>query len=211
MSAVPVRFTFGLDLGRPDRGPQPRSEAAFAQGVEAARSEGREAGFAEGERSAASKAARQLAAACEALATRAAELVAAEDGRRRAIAAEAVELAAAIAAKLAGGLVARAPEAPLAALLTECLGSLEAAPHLVIRCHPDLAGRLRDIAEARLAAAGFAGRLLIEPDPALRLADGRIEWADGGMARDHDAMMAGIDAAIAAFLAGPAPHKETSP
>jgi flagellar assembly protein FliH len=204
LSALPARFTFDLDLGRTERPAPARGEAALARSVEAARGEGHATGFAEGERSAASKAARQLAGACEALAGRAAQLVAAEDERRRTLAAEATGLAGAIARKLAAGLIERQPQAPLLALLGQCLTSLEGASQLVITCHPDLAAPLGEPAQARLAAAGFAGRLVIEPDPRLALGDGRIEWADGGLARDHNAILAEIEARIAAFLAEPA-------
>jgi len=200
MSPRPARFTFDLDLGRGDRGPSP-GDATHAARLEAARAEGREAGFAEGERSAASKAARQLAASVEALAQRAAQLVAAQDETRRALLGEATGLAAVVAKKLAAGLVEREPEGALLSLVERCLASLDGVPHLVIRCHPDLVEKLQAGAEPRLAAAGFAGRLVVVGEPQLRLGDGRVEWADGGLVRDQSALSEHIDRTIAAYLA----------
>ena len=51
--------------------------------------------------------------------------------------------------------------------------SLSGVPHLVIRCHPDLADQIRDIANAQIATSGYAGRLVVmgEPDPIPRIRD----------------------------------------
>src|SRR5690606_22102844 len=101
--------------------------------------------------------------------------------------------------KLARHLLDREPTAEIEALVTECLASLDAVPHLVIRCHPDLADAIREIATARIATSGFAGRLVVIGEPEIGLGDARLEWADGGIVRDSAALEAEIDRRIAQF------------
>src|SRR5690606_33496225 len=85
---------------------------------------------------------------------------------------QSVELAASVARKLAAHLIAREPQAELAALVAECMASLEAAPHMVIRCHPDLCDAIKPIAEERMKIAGVTGRLVVLGDPEIGLGDG---------------------------------------
>ncbi len=112
-----------------------------------------------------------------------------------------MDLAASVARKLAAHLVARQPQAEMAALIAECMASLENAPHLVIRCHPDLCDALKAITEERMKMSGFSGRLVVLGDPDIRLGDGRIEWADGGLVRDINAISNEINTRISAYLA----------
>ena len=93
-----------------------------------------------------------------------------------------------IARKLAAQPRRREPTAEIEALVAECLASLDGVPHLVIRCDPELADAVRDIAEARMTTSGFTGRLVVMGDPEIALGDGRIEWADGGLVRDSAAI-----------------------
>ena len=79
--------------------------------------------------------------------------------------------------------------------------SLNGVPHLVIRCHPDLADQIRDIATAQVASSGYQGRLVVMGEPDIRLGDGRIEWVDGGLVRDSAALDAQIQDSIAQYLA----------
>ncbi|HVW94237.1 MAG TPA: hypothetical protein VHB74_16725 [Devosia sp.] len=205
MPVIPAKFTFDLDLGRSPAEGEVLTEAVEGEMRAAAREDGYksgyDAGYAAGERNAASVAGQALAVAASILTDRAASLLGQIDKARAEAARDAVTLSAVIAGKLTAALVAREPAAELDALLTECLASLENVPHLVIRCHPDLADRLRDIATERAAAAGFTGRLIVMGEPEIPLADGRIEWADGGLVRDMDAIGAEIDARIATYLA----------
>ena len=201
MSASPARFTFDLDLGdKPDRAAF-ISDAARLAMLQQARAEGYAEGFTAGERSAVSASSAALAAAATILADRAGDLLGSLDRARETAQSEAVNLAAAIARKLASSLIAAEPAAELAALLTDCLASLEGVPHLVIRCHPDLADRLRELAAARIAASGFTGRLIVMGEPDIALGNGRLEWADGGLVRDLATVETAIDQRIADYLA----------
>ncbi len=201
MTPSPARFTFDLDLGRSGDRQQSASDSGFAALLQKARMEGYAEGFAEGERSATAAAAQLLGTAAETLGDAAMQLLAGLDATLGASRRDAVELAASIGRKLAANLLAREPTAEIEALLTECLASLEAVPHLVIRCHPDLADAVRELAATRIADSGFTGRLIVMGDPDRSLGDGRIEWADGGLVRDMAAISAGIDKSIAAYLA----------
>ncbi|HTJ56277.1 MAG TPA: hypothetical protein VL418_01765 [Devosiaceae bacterium] len=201
MPAAPAKFTFDLDLRDQPPSGLLMSEAARAELQQQARNAGYADGVAAGEHSAAATSARSLAQAADALGGRAAALLAQVDQYGSARRREAIELASTVGRKLAAALLAKQPAAELEALLIDCLSSLDGVPHLVIRCHPDLADAMRDIASARIATSGFTGRLIVMGDPDITLGDGRIEWADGGLVRDEAAISAAIDARIAAYLA----------
>ena len=213
--AQPARFTFDLDLGKrtkPTAPPEPTMpERLVAELLAQARQEAYAEGLAAGERNAASVAAQTLAAAAGTLATQSAEMAAALDDAAANAQREAVELAASIGRKLALHLLARYPTVELEALIGECMQSLNGVPHLVVRCHPDIADGIRDIATAHMQTSGFAGRLVVMGDPEQRLGDGRLEWVDGGLVRDIGAISKDIDRKISAYLAarsGQSRHEE---
>ncbi|MCR6671740.1 FliH/SctL family protein [Devosia ginsengisoli] len=205
MTPAPARFTFDLDLGkrtRPTAPPEPTMpERLVAELLAQAREEAYAEGLAAGERNATSIAAQTLAAAAATLATQSAEMAAALDTAAEQAQREAVELAASIGRKLALHLLARYPTVELDALIAECMQSLNGVPHLVVRCHPDIADGIRDIATAHMQTSGFAGRLVVMGDPEQRLGDGRLEWVDGGLVRDIGAIAKDIDLKISAYLA----------
>ena len=201
MPATPAKFTFDLDLGRREEHNRLLSESAVAGMLADARTAGFAEGFAAGEQGVTAKAAKQLSAAATALGERVAAIAASLDDNRKSTLAEAVELAASIARKLASSLIAEHPTAEIEALVAECLASLESVPHLVIRCHTELADAVREIATDRIATSGFAGRLVVMGDPEIALGDCRLEWVDGGLVRDQATLGIEIDRRIAAFLA----------
>jgi flagellar assembly protein FliH len=200
-AATPVKFRFDLDLGHREERNSVLTESALAALISKARAEGYGDGLAEGQRAQAVKAAERLAQAAERLADHAAAVNAALDDHRTATLADAVGLAAAIGKKLAGAMIAQSPTAEIEALITDCLASLDAVPHLVIRCAPELAEAVREIATTRIATSGFTGRLVVLGDPDQAQGDARIEWVDGGIARDRATLESQIDARIANFLA----------
>jgi flagellar assembly protein FliH len=201
VTAAPAKFCFDLDLGHRQERNSVLTDSAMAALVAAARAEGWQEGLAQGERSATARAAETLAEAATALADRAAALNAALDEHRHQVLAEALGDAATVARKLAGHLLASQPAAEIEALLVECLASLDAVPHLVIRCEPVLADAVRTIALERIATSGFTGRLVVLGDPDIGPADARIEWVDGGVVRDRSQVEAEIDRRIDGYLA----------
>ena len=211
--AAPARFTFDLDLQqRPAAAPQPTMpETLVSQLLAQAREEAYAEGLAAGERTATATAAQTVAQAATALAAQTAQMSSAVDDASATSKREAIELAASVGRKLAANLLSRQPTAELEALIAECMQSLEGVPHLVIRCHPQIADAVREIATAHMATSGFAGRLIVMGDPDQGLGDGRLEWVDGGLVRDMDAIAAAVDEKIAAYLAatGGDPVEET--
>ncbi|MDB5536248.1 MAG: hypothetical protein JWP26_1336 [Devosia sp.] len=204
--AQPARFTFDLDLASRPAAPklvhQPMvPEDLVAQLMAQAREEAYAEGIAAGERNATAYSAQTMATAATALAARTAEMVASLDDANAANLRESVELAASIGRKLAMHLLARYPAVELDALIAECMASLEHVPHLVIRCNPDIADSVRDIATGHMSSSGFAGRLVVLGDPDIRLGDGRLEWVEGGLVRDINAISKQIDNKISAYLA----------
>jgi flagellar assembly protein FliH len=113
---------------------------------------------------------------------------------------EAIELAVAIARKLAPELVAREPLAEISALARECFGQLSTAPHVVVRVsdalHESARARLEDIARAQ----GFEGRLVVVAEPEIASGDCRFEWADGGVVRNMAKTEIAIGNAIGRYL-----------
>lgn len=207
-----ARFTFDLDLQAPGMGgraanghpapPVPSiPEDMVAQLIAAARAEAYAEGLAEGERNAATMSEQTIAAAAGALAAQTAPMVEALDQAMARHQGEAAELALSVGRKLALNLIARFPLSELEALVAECLTSLGGVPHLVIRCHPNLADAIRDAATAQMSHSGFSGRLVVMGDPDIRLGDGRLEWVDGGVVRDIVETAREIDRQIASYLA----------
>jgi flagellar assembly protein FliH len=201
MPSTAARFTFDLDLGHATETRRVVTEAALADLLAAARSEGYAQGLAEGEDGTNARTAKALAAAAQALASRTVEMAAAMDDARAEILEEAVSLAASIGHKLAHNLMDREPLVEIEALIRECLAGLDNAPHLVIRCAPELADAVKEIATNAMATSSFAGRLVVMGDPDQHLGNCRMEWVDGGLVRDIDAISAEIDTRIKAYLA----------
>ncbi len=200
MTAAPARFTFDLDLAATPRKTRMVAEDEFELAIARARREGYEQGVAQASASVEARTAETLAKAAEKLADQAATALAMVDEMQKEHIREAITLAGTIARKLAAHLIARHPHAELAALIEESLASLERAPHLVVRCHPDLCDAMREAAEVRMKSTGFAGRLVVMGDPDIRLGDGRLEWADGGVVRDINQISGEIDKRISAYL-----------
>ena len=210
---APAKFRFDLDLGHRQERNSVMTETAIAMLIANAHDEGRREGLAEGERAATVKAAQVIAKAASDLADHTAAMNAALDDNRQATLGDAVSLAAVIGRKLAHHLMDREPTAEIEALLAECLATLNAVPHLVIRCNPELADAVREIATSRIATSGFTGRLVVLGDPEIRMGDARIEWADGGIVRDSASLDAEIDQRIAQFIAarGGSTHTQGQP
>jgi flagellar assembly protein FliH len=114
---------------------------------------------------------------------------------------EAVEVAVAVAGKLAPELIAREPFAEISALATSTFSHLVKAPHVVVHIGADIyetaKAKLDEIAQAR----GFEGRLVVLSEPAMAPGDCRIEWADGGVARDRAASLTVIDDVVGRYVA----------
>lgn len=200
MTATPAKFTFDLDMGHRAVEAQTITDERLQGLLDAARREGFEAGRIEGEKTELARSAQALQASGEALGQQTAKLLSAFDNMRKQTLGDAVALSQTISKKLATQLIEREPVAELQPLIAECMASIDKAPHLVIRCHPDTADAVRDVAEQHMNTSGFEGRLVIMGEPDIALGDGRVEWVDGGIERNSETISNDIDKAIADYL-----------
>lgn len=199
-AAAPAKFTFDLDMSTRREKTSIVPERELAQMLEAARQEGYAKGQQAGTQSEEAEAQRAFQAAAENIAGQAIKLLQAMDITHRDALGQAARIGLTIGKKLSSHLMQRFPQAELEALIAESMRALEDAPHLVIRCHPDLADPIKAIADEHVNTSGFSGRLLIMGEPEIALGDGRLEWADGGLVRDSAAISQEIDTAITAWL-----------
>jgi len=199
--AVQAKYLFDQDFA-PDAksAEKAMAPAELAIMLAEAESNGYRDGFAAAEKEGTAVATRRMAVAFEQIGDaldRLARGLATIEGR---LETESVELAAAIARKLAPELVLREPFTEIATLATECLKHLAAAPHVVVRVNDSLhevaRARLDEIARAR----GFEGRLMVVAEPEIAVGDCKIEWADGGVVRDAARTDLAIGNAIGRYL-----------
>ncbi len=200
-----AKFLFDNDFaaGNPATRPVPPAEHALK--LAEAESKGFGDGFAAAEKEGAAVAARRTALAFE-------QIGAALEKMSRALAAvesrvetEAVELAVAVARKLAPELISREPFAEIGALAAECLRQLAAAPHVVVRVSDELLETAREALEETAVACGFQGRLVVVAEPDISTGDCRIEWADGGVVRTKADTELVIERAVNRYIASHRP------
>jgi flagellar assembly protein FliH len=113
---------------------------------------------------------------------------------------EAVEVAVAVARKLAPALIAREPFAEIAALASDCFRQLVAAPHIAVRVNDALYAAAKEKLDDILRARNFEGRLVVMAEHDIAVGDCRIEWADGGINRDSAAADAAISEAVNGYV-----------
>ena len=162
-------------------------------------------GFALGQAQARGEAEQRIAAALGLIADGLSRLDHALNGIEARLETEAVEVAVAVAAKLAPALIAREPFAEISALADECFTQLVSTPHIVVRVAADIFDTAKDKLEEIARAKGLEGRLVVMADAALPAGDCRIEWADGGVNRDSAAALAAIDDVVGRYVAARTP------
>ena len=200
--SAPAKFLFDVDFsaGHARHG-GPATKSAREIALDEAEARGHRAGQAAARAEVAAESARRAAAALEHIGHAIEQLsrgLGAIEGR---LEAEAVEVAASVATKLAPELIAREPFAEIAALAAECFRHLVGVPHVVVRINDaldrDVREQLDDIAHAR----GFTGRLVVLAEPDIAPGDCRVEWADGGVSRDRGRTDAAIAEAVQRYVA----------
>ena len=158
-------------------------------------------GFTAGEQQAHQEATKRMADALSVIADGLGRLDSALTAIETRLETEAVEVAVAVAAKLAPALIAREPFAEIAALATECFHHLVSTPLVTVRIAADIhetaKGQIEEIARSN----GFDGRLAVMSDESLAPGDCRIEWADGGIIRESTATASAIDETVARYIA----------
>jgi flagellar assembly protein FliH len=113
---------------------------------------------------------------------------------------EAVEVAVAVAKKLAPELIAREPFAEIAALAIDCFRHLVATPHVAVRVSDALQETAREKLDEIVRRCGLESRLVVLAEPDIAPGDCKIEWADGGINRDSEAIAATIGQAVTRYV-----------
>jgi flagellar assembly protein FliH len=196
---APAKYLFDHDFAAAGSGKPSIALAEHAR-LKDAEAAGYSRGFAAAQAEAKTDAERRSAAALE-------RIAAALEALDRSLAAvearletEAVEVAVAVARKLAPELVAREPFAKISALATNCFRHLVAAPHVVVRVNDSLQATAREKLDEIGRGRGRDSRLVVLAEPDIAPGDCRIEWADGGINRDSAATAAAIDEAVTRYI-----------
>jgi flagellar assembly protein FliH len=200
MMSSPVKFLFDHDFKATQEAKPSISLAAHQAELKEAEGVGYRSGFEAAKAEALVGAEHRSAAALERIAVTLEALGRGLSAVETKLETEAVEVAVAVAKKLAATLIEREPLAEIAALATGCFSQLVAAPHVVVRVnetqHEGVSEQIEKIARAR----GLASHLVVLAEPDIGIGDCRIEWADGGIIRDRDATAAAIDEAVARYV-----------
>lgn len=126
----------------------------------------------------------------------------AEERSRIAARKEATELAATIARKLAGRLIARQPQDEIEALVLRCMDDMRDEPRLVVRAAESVVQLLDQRVDQLVAQSGFGGKVVLVPDDTMAPTDCRIDWADGSAERHQAALEQEVDQAVERYVAG---------
>lgn len=176
--------------------PPSYDEAALAAAREEAFAEGFAQGQAEGLAKAETAAQDRAAAARDAIAAAMPTAIAGAD-RAEAAAASAAAAAAARALAVAFPTFAHAHgQAEILAVLREALSRAIDEPRIVARLAADDFEAVESELDQIAHNAGFAGRIVSLEDTGVASGDVRLEWADGGLARDLGRLTAAIADAL---------------
>jgi flagellar assembly protein FliH len=200
---APAKFLFDVDFATgSDRKPAEASIKLAEHALKLAEAEAaaHRKGYADAKDDAKVEADRRIAEALERIALNLGAASNALSAIETRLECEAVEVAVAVARKLAPALIAREPFAEIAALASDCFRELVAAPHIVVRVNEALYAPAREKLEEIVQAKSFQGRLVVLAEPDIAVGDCRIEWADGGISRDAVAAEAAIGAAVASYI-----------
>jgi flagellar assembly protein FliH len=201
MGAAPTKFLFDVDFasGGAER-KQTIALAEHALKLAEAEKAGQQRGYADAQRDAKVEADRRMAAALDRIAQSLAEASGKLSAIETRLECEAVEVAVAVAKKLAPALIEREPFAEISALASDCFRQLVTAPHIAVRVSDGLYAAAREKLEDLVRARGFEGRLVVLAESDIGTGDCRIEWADGGVNRDSASADAAIGEAVARYL-----------
>jgi len=203
MTAAKRKFLFDTDFADAAEGKPPEpviTLAAHALKLAEAEAAARDKGYAAAQADAAVESGRRMVDALNRIASAIAIANNALAAIETRLECEAVEVAVAVARKLAPALLAREPFAEISALASECFRQLITSPHIAIRVNDALYAVAKERLDDIVRAKSFEGRLVVLAEPDIALGDCRIEWADGGINRDSAAADAAINAAVDAYV-----------
>ena len=198
--SAPAKFLFDVDFAASAEREATIPLAEHAIKLAEAETAAHRRGYAEAQTDAKIETDRRIAGALERVALSLGEANGALGAIEARLECEAVEVAVAVARKLAPALVEHEPFAEIAALASSCFRELIAAPHIAVRVSESLYAAAREKLGDIARTHGFEGRLVVLGEPGIALGDCRIEWADGGVNRDRVAADASIGEAVQRYV-----------
>jgi flagellar assembly protein FliH len=200
--AAPAKFLFDTDFSAPDRKRErAASPAEVTQKIAEAEARAYRNGYDAALREAKVESDRRSATALQEIGGAIKGIAARFSGIESRMETEAVDVAVAVARKLASELIAREPLGEITALVADCFAQLVSTPHLVVRINDTLYEAAHTRIEALAKQSGFAGRLIILAEPNVQTGDCRIEWADGGVVLERAAIEAKINELVGRYIA----------
>ena len=199
--AAPAKFLFDNDFSAPDRIRERATAAEVAQKVAAAEARAYRDGYDAALREAKVESDRRMALALETIGVAIKGIAAGFSGVELRMETEAVDVAVAVARKLATELISREPLSEISALVADCFAQLVSTPHIVVRINDALYEAAHARIETLAKQNGFAGRLVILAEPDIQTGDCRIEWADGGVVLERAAIEAKISELVGRYIA----------
>ncbi len=199
--AAPAKFLFDTDFAAPDRTRERATAAEVAQKIAEAEARAYRSGYDTALREAKVESDRRAATALQEIGIAIKGIAARYSAIESRMETEAVDVALAVARKLAGDLIASEPLGEITALVSDCFAQLVSTPHLVVRINDSLYEAAHARIEALAKQSGFAGRLIILAEPSIQTGDCRIEWADGGVVLERAAIEAKINELVGRYIA----------
>jgi len=199
--AAPAKFLFDTDFAAPDRARERATQAEVAQKVAEAEARAYRNGYDTALREAKVESDRRSAQALQEIGNAIKGIAARYTNIEKRMETEAVDVAVAVARKLASELMAREPLGEITALVADCFAQLVSTPHLVVRINDTLYEAAQARIEALAKQSGFSGRLIILAEPSIQTGDCRIEWADGGVVLERAAIEAKISELVGRYIA----------
>lgn len=182
--------------------PKPPPPKFSAEELEAAKTAAYAEGEAAGRAAAYGEHQQALERALQAIAAKLSQLASAEERAQLVARTEAVELAVAIARKLAGRLIERQPLEQIEALVLGCMDDMRDEPRLVVRAAESVIQLLDQRVDQLVAQSGFGGKLVLVPDETMAPTDCRIDWADGSAERRQTNLEQEVDQAVERYVSG---------
>ena len=198
---APAKFLFDVDFAAAGKAAEPSfTFAEHALRLAEAEADAHHKGYADAQTDAAVEANRRIANALERIAVHLGQAIDSLMSIETRLECEAVEVAVAVARKLAPALMAQEPFAEISALASDCFRELVASPHIAVRVNDAIYAAAREKLDDIVRARNFSGRLVVLAEPDIAVGDCRIEWADGGIQRDAAAADAAISEAVASYI-----------
>jgi flagellar assembly protein FliH len=173
-----TKFLFNQDFR--DTGGDKKTREALAEAEKAAFARGLAQGRAEAE----ARTEARIADALGRLADHARRLLSETEGEKGRVEREAVELALAVAGKIAGEALAKQPLTTIEAAARQAFEHLRGVPHLAVRVNESLVEEVDSLMRKLSREKGFEGRVVVLGEPHIPPGDAKLEWADGGVIRD---------------------------